>query len=230
VNAGMGVQGNPPVSGAGGHAHILNSGWEAGWNASLATTTASLVSALKCDAPLQSWTDTAGDSESRPISCVTWYEAMAFCVWDGGYLPTEAEWNYAAAGGDQQRAYPWSVPAAALTLDGNHASFFDGESCVGDGLPGCSLTDLVEVGTKPAGNGRWGHSDLAGNVTEWTLDWAAPYISDCTDCADLALATRREIRGGGFNSSPSSLRTATRSGLSPGSRISTLGFRCARRG
>ncbi len=49
----------------------------------------------------------AGSNENQPINCVTWYEAFAFCISDGGYLPTAAEWNYAAAGGSDQRAYPF---------------------------------------------------------------------------------------------------------------------------
>jgi formylglycine-generating enzyme required for sulfatase activity len=70
-------------------------------------------------------------------------------------------------------------------------------------MPGCLLTDLVEVGTKPAGDGRWGQSDLAGNVWEWTLDWyAGTYANPCTDCVNLTDASYRGIRGGSFNSAP----------------------------
>ena len=134
------------------------------------------------------WTDLPAADENRPINCLSWYEAMAFCAWDGGYLPTEAEWNYAAAGGDQQRAYPWSSPASAVALDGTHASYRDAtNNCVGDGMPGCAVTDLAVVGSKPAGVGRWGQVDLAGNVYEWTRDWFdANYPVPCMDCANLA--------------------------------------------
>ena len=66
-----------------------------------------------------------GANESLPINCITWYEAFAFCAWDGGFLPTEAEWNYAAAGGSEQRAYPWSNPPTSTTIDCSHANYDD---------------------------------------------------------------------------------------------------------
>jgi formylglycine-generating enzyme len=144
------------------------------------------------------------------------------------YLPTEAEWNYVSAGGDDQRAYPWSSPdAGSLVVDGMHASYDDGTDCFGDGLPGCALTDLVEVGTKPAGDGRWGHSELAGNVWKWMLDLDGPYESGCTDCANLTVGSFHSIRGGSFYNGFPSLRTGFRySTSSP--RYYNIGFRCAR--
>jgi formylglycine-generating enzyme required for sulfatase activity len=49
----------------------------------------------------------AGANEALPINCVHWYDAFQFCAWDGGWLPTEAEWEMAAAGGAENRRYPW---------------------------------------------------------------------------------------------------------------------------
>jgi len=52
------------------------------------------------------------------MNCVNWYLAFAFCTWASSRLPTEAEWNYAAAGGDEQRRYPWGNedPGADIAL------------------------------------------------------------------------------------------------------------------
>jgi formylglycine-generating enzyme required for sulfatase activity len=229
INAGMGTQLLPPPLGAGAHAKIAGSGWDAGWNASLTTNTAALIAAVKCDSTYQTWTDTPAANEHRPMNCINWYEAMAFCAWDGGYLPTEAEWNYVAAGGDQQRAYPWSSPAGILaSLDGSHASYYDGTNCVGDGAAGCTMNDLVVVGTKPAGDGRWGQSDLAGNVWEWTLDWYANYENPCTDCAEFTAGSVRVLRGGSFSNLADSLRAGWRGNASPADRGNNVGVRCAR--
>jgi formylglycine-generating enzyme required for sulfatase activity len=230
VNAGMGTQSSPPLANAGAHANIAGSGWNASWNASLAPDKAALVAAVKCDPPFPTWTDIPAANEHRPMNCITWYEAMAFCAWDGGYLATEAEWNYAATGGDQQRAYPWSSPAGSLTpLDGSHASYNDGTGCVGDGMPSCAVTDLVAVGSKSLGDGRWGQSELAGNVFEWTLDWFATYTTPCMNCANITAAIYRVFRGGGFGNPATNLRAGNRefSGI-PTVRFGAIGVRCAR--
>ena len=157
VNAGKGTQVSPPGTGAGAHAAIAGSGWSAGWNANLTTNQAALMTAVKCSASYSTWTDTPGANEERPMNCLTWYEAMAFCIWDEGYLPTEAEWNYAATGGSEQRAYPWSSPAGSLVLTALQASYYARPDCVGDGLPGCAVTDLVRAGSKPMGTADGGN-------------------------------------------------------------------------
>ncbi|HVH42925.1 MAG TPA: SUMF1/EgtB/PvdO family nonheme iron enzyme [Labilithrix sp.] len=45
--------------------------------------------------------------DRKPLNCVPWHVLFAFCVWDGGRLPTDAEFGFALAGGDEQRPYPW---------------------------------------------------------------------------------------------------------------------------
>ncbi len=225
VEAGQGTQSNPPAAGAGAHATLANSGWRSTWNASLASTTAALHTALKCDPTYQTWTDDPAAFESLPMNCITWYEAMSFCAWDGGYLPTEAEWNYAAAGGDEQRAYPWSSPPSSRSIDATRASY----ACLADGLPSCTRDDLPRVGAAPAGDGRWGHADLAGSVWEWALDWYAdPYGTPCVDCANLTDASFRLHRGGAFRNVEMAARSATRGFDPPSYRASDVGVRCAR--
>jgi sulfatase modifying factor 1 len=225
-----GTQSNPPAAGSGAHPKISGSGWDPSWNASLVVDALALRAALACNV-LQTWTDMPAGNENRPMNCINWYEAMAFCIWDGGFLPTEAEWNYVATGGDEQRAYPWSTPAGSTTIDNSHASYNDGTDCVGDGLPGCMQTDLVPVGSKPAGDGRWGQADLAGNVFEWTLDYyATPYAVPCDDCANLA-GVDRIARGGAFSYPASCVRTASRfcnMPHPPTNRVEVVGARCAR--
>lgn len=181
------------------------------------------------------WTDEPGANEQRPINCVTWGEAAAFCAADGGRLPTEAEWNFAAAGGNEQRAYPWSNPAASTSIDDTRASYGEGGDCVADGRTGCSLTDLLSPGARPAGNGRWGHADLAGNVWEWVLDLNSYYVTPCVDCARTepdprlgSASAYRVFRGGGYSSIAKDLRTGNRLAAPPDRRDTNLGFRCAR--
>lgn len=226
VDAGMGTQQNPPPEGTG--ARALNGmpdqgGWDPTWNVSLPANTPALVASLAC-APFQSWTDAPGTNESLPITCVSWFEAAAFCAWDGGFLPTEAEWNYAAVGGDDQRAYPWSHPASSLSIDCSYAnySFTPGQYCV-------DPAGMNRVGSEsPKGDGRWGQADLSGNAREWTLDWfaASPPVP-CDDCANLVVGSTRAQRGGYYNDGQTYMRGARRASATPGL-MSAMGIRCAR--
>ncbi len=231
VDAGMGTQALPPAGGAGVRPGLPASGWEGSYVASLPADTPSLVAALKCHATQATWTDAPGGNESRPINCITWFEAMAFCIWDGGFLPTEAEWNYAASGGPEQRAYPWSSPPSSLTIDASRTratTSTPSSSATATMIPGCALTDLVPVGSKPAGNGARGHADLTGNVWEWSLDWYGAYPVPCIDCANLTPFLDRVIRGGGYVDDETYVRSGSRTNMAPRDSGAFIGVRCAR--
>lgn len=237
VAAGMGTQVHPPAADAGAHPQKPGSGWSTSWNTSLETTTAALTANLKGSSDSTWRSDLPGnaDDENRPINYITWYEAMAFCIWDGGYLPTEAEWDYAAQGGAEQRAYPWSSPPGSLTIDSSYASYAPGggsNSCTGDGMIGCDVTDIVPVGTFSKNEGRWHHVDLAGNLYQWLLDWYGTYPLPCTDCANLTMPVvgdeARAVRGGAFVYDKDNLRGGARSNGYPTMRNYIHGFRCAR--
>jgi formylglycine-generating enzyme required for sulfatase activity len=223
VDAGQGTRAHPPSAGAGAHPKLPDSGWDTSWKPNLTADAAALTAALKCNESSpssQMWTDAPGVNENKPMSCVSWYEAMAFCIWDGGHLPTEAEWNFAASGGAEQRAYPWSRPASSTRLDCTHTNFGD-----------CGKVHNRVGRQSPTGDGRWGHSDLVGNVWEWTLDWYDSQCQiPCRDCANLAPSIKRVIRGGSlYNEEQVDLRAASRSGyLPPDERRPQVGFRCAR--
>jgi formylglycine-generating enzyme required for sulfatase activity len=155
--------GTPPPDGAAAHPLIAGSGWDGAWNTSLASWQATLIGNVTCSSSYQTWRDTPSGTEERPVNCVSWYEAFAFCAWDGGRLPTEAEWEYAAAGGSENRLYPWGN----ATPDNTLAAF----GCLYAGTSSCAFEDIAAVGSLPAGAGRWGHKHLAGNMYEWALDW-----------------------------------------------------------
>lgn len=217
VNAGMGTQVSPPGDGTGSNPRIAGSGWSSTWNTQLAPNTTAVKAALKCHAAYQTWTDTVGNNETKPVNCLDWDTAFAFCAWDGGRLPTEAEWNYAASGGSEQRYYPWSTPANSTAIDDSHAVYCGG-TC-----------RLLNVGSKsPKGDGRWGQSDLGGNAWEWTLDYdGGAYPMPCHDCALVTAGSYRAFRSGSHDEIAAALRSSVRHVYYPDYR-GVVGSRCAR--
>ncbi len=220
--------GNKPASGAGAHPLIAGSGWNTAWNANLPVDQAALKTAVKCFASYQTWTDTAGANETKAQNCLNWYETFAFCAWDGGRLATEAELNYAATGGNEQRRYPWSNPANSYTIDGTYSTY----GCRGDGSAAgsCTFADILKVGAKsPKGDGKWGQADLAGSMKEWTLDlYQSPYALPCNNCANTLSGTERVNRGGNWMDSEGPQESTYRTRNSPTFRNYGIGARCAR--
>jgi len=228
LDAGRGIRDGAPAEGAGVHPRVAGSGWQSSWNGLLEPDRATLEKKLECGAA--SVNATSPDREWMPINCVTWYEAFAFCAWDEGRLPTEAEWNFAASGGDEQRVFPWSQPPSSTLVDARHAVY--------------ARPFVERVGMHAEGDGRFGQSDLSGNVWEWMIDAADPaqllpavgkgpcelagYPTECRDCANLEPLAGRVLRGGGFGIPQEGLYSSLRRASSPLDRFHVFGIRCAR--
>lgn len=231
------VGGWRPASGAGRHTHLpgggltqaggplLEPGWDGAWNSQLFPTKAEWTSALSCDVPA-TWTSAPGGNEQLPINCITRIEAYAFCIWDGGFLPSETEWNYAATGGDEQRVFPWSTPPQSSAIDctfGNFRPDPDAAFCAGKPVP---------PGLYPKGAARWGHADMSGNLYERTLDGYADYLAPCIDCVNLRPGQPLNhyiVRGGSYyTTGPTGVSANARPSDPETLRATGFGFRCAR--
>jgi len=236
VNYVTGTGGSPPANGSGIHTHLngglglansgnpgtYETGWDAmDWNTYIATGPGAAntwnANLNPPDMGPPTWTSTAASYENLPITCVNWYEAYAFCIWDGGFLPSEAEWEYVAAGGSQQRAFPWGA-----TEPGSNTQY-----AIYDNLYRSNPTQLAPVGTTRLGAGYWGQLDMAGEVFEWNLDWYATYVDPCTDCAFLTEHDGRVARGG-WNGPPDFLLVPSREQGNTTVHSTIRGFRCAR--
>ncbi len=174
-----------------------------------------------------------------PVNCVDWATAMAFCVWEGGRLPTEAEWEAAARyvprGADGRvlrlgRRYPWGDDAPEC-----QANFVERSLSCGP-RPGAPWV----VGTSQPS--WYPFFDMAGNLQEWVADVNAPYGSApcwdlgeyadplCATWTDDAAVEQRTIRGGSFTSMEPNIRGASRDNSRPSDRGTNKGFRCLRVG
>jgi len=213
-----------PAADAGSYPGMPGSGWDVTWSPLMPATSADLRARLHCN-PAATWTDTPGANEDKPINCLTWYELYSFCIFDGGRLPTEAEWEFAAAGGLSNRLYPWGsqAPTAQLATFGCTAAT-------------CGPADIRPVGSAPQGAApASGIRDLAGSMWEWTRDrcndkWYGAGGNTCNGCINLTMPSTQgyTIRGGGWNAPAEDLRAVRRDSVIPDYRGVEIAGRCAR--
>jgi len=185
------------------------------------------VSGVRWNAPEGPGSDVSRRGD-HPVVHVSWEDAMAFCAWSGERLPTEAEWEYAARGGLEQKLYPWGDK---LRPGGEHrCNIWQGEfprvDTAEDGYAGTCPVDAF-----PA-NG-FGLYSTTGNTWEWCSDWFDAEFqrrADRTNPRGPDDGIARVMKGGSFlchKSYCNRYRVAARSSNTPDSSTSNIGFRCA---
>lgn len=169
-------------------------------------------SSTKACKPAACWEFTQ-PQDTRPIACVTWFQAEQYCAWRGKRLPTEAEWERAARGGIDQRLYPW-----------------------GDDEATCEFTHYARCGkitkptmSKPKDLSPDGVYDMGGNLAEWTADIQGPLTADpATNPTGAIKGKTRILKGGHFNDSSHDTEVSRRRQKLQTTHSPTVGFRCAR--
>ncbi|MGB6199666.1 MAG: formylglycine-generating enzyme family protein [Candidatus Acidiferrales bacterium] len=167
--------------------------------------------------------------QNHPVVHVTWTDAAAYSAWASKSLPTEAQWEFAARGGLEQKLYAWGDE---LTPQGRHmCNIWQGEFPVKDtaedGYAGSCAVDAFPPNA-------YGLYSITGNVWEWCADWFhAEFSSSITlrDPSGPATGQARVMKGGSFLCHASycnRYRVAARTSNTPDSSASNIGFRCAK--
>lgn len=191
------------------------------------------VGAGICNPPGFRRGDPRFDRPNFPVTMVSWSDAVDFCRWVGGALPTEAQWEYAARGIEQRR-YPWgNIWNGSLA---NHGSLADDPTDASDGY-----VWLAPVGSFAEGATPTGIQDLAGNVEEWVQDRMdidlaiykrsntaipLPYLQAAATNPIATTGLGRRLRGGSFMRAAHQLRATARFASLDTTRSEDTGFRC----
>jgi formylglycine-generating enzyme required for sulfatase activity len=169
------------------------------------------------------------DRWDHPVVHVSHRDASAYASWAGKDLPTEAEWEYGARGGREQKLFPWGDE---LEPEGRHmCNVWQGE------FPSHNTVEDGYIGTSPVKAfppNDYGLSSVVGNVWEWTADWfGVKHPShETTDPKGQKFGTNRVMKGGSFlchESYCNRYRVAARTQNTPDSSTSNIGFRCVLR-
>lgn len=142
----------------------------------------------------------------QPQVAVSWFEALRICNSRSAHLPTEAEWEYAASG-PENNAFPW------------------GNEPINDNVRQRS-TSTYPVGSVPDNISWVGTYDMAGNAAEWVEDRFGPYPR--ADQIWSGTDVDRVVRGGSYVNGISQMATYERSVLHPIDPNVEVGFRCVR--
>ena len=162
----------------------------------------------------------------HPVVHISYSDALNYCKWAGGRLPTEAEWEKAARGTDK-RIFPWGEDP----VTGNKANFCDA-NCPMDWSnrlfdDGYQIT--APAGTYPDSESVYGVMDMVGNVWEWVSDY---YLWNYYESSPLSNPLGPDsgenyvIRGGSWVSEPQYLTCTTRYLSGADETSNDHGFRC----
>lgn len=178
------------------------------------------VAAGKCKKPEIIASKTRNDYYTNPVFAqfpvvnVSWQDAADYCSFVEKRLPTEAEWERAARGRDDNRRYPWG--------NGTPKSYNMNISLI----PG----DTERVNIYQQGYSPYGAADMMGNVSEWTADWydAGWYENkEQNNPQGPVSGFEKTVRGDSYETEISKLHIASRTGMEPDTTSVSVGFRCA---
>jgi len=147
--------------------------------------------------------------ENRPVVRVDWFGAIKFSRWADGRLPTEAEWEFAARGGNRSRGYIYSGSNNADEVAWHR---------------GNSDRRMQSLGQKKAN--ELGIYDMSGGIWEWCHSWYGEYpVNAATNPVGPRSGSRRVVRGGSWNFGAEDCRVARRMSYLPSTNGGDLGFR-----
>lgn len=184
---------------------------------------------LTYDATSSKWVPATG-YENHPAVYISWFGADAYCTWAGGSLPSEAEWEYAARGG-QSESLPFGIGDGKKMVQGMACFLFSGyyDTAQGGYVEDASLNDQYTPGTVEVGSftpNGYGLYDMHGNAYEYCLDEYKAYPTDPTeDYVCLNGNGRNILRGGGWLNVAAEMRSACRFYQRPNVALENQGFR-----